>query len=261
MCLWGGGGEGRGLGGAHPPHLPNSKVHTPQNLSLHIFFFFFFCFLGPHQQHMEVPRLGIESELQPLAYARATATPDPSHVCDLHHSSRQRQILNPLSEPRDQTHNLMVPTQIHFCCATTGIPLSPLSNLPPGLCIENFFQMLLKSNSYSCFKAQVQWPTSTSCLRCPQSESGESLASSAPCTSYLEAAVRNACLPDTQKQEARNRPRSSPDGRGWTQGSERRGLDPPCRLRAVEPASLTRVCSQGHRLPAQNRGQETPEAL
>ena len=25
--------------------------------------FFFFCFLGPHPQHMEVPRLGAESEL------------------------------------------------------------------------------------------------------------------------------------------------------------------------------------------------------
>ena len=27
------------------------------------FFFFFFCPLGPHGRHMEVPRLGIESEL------------------------------------------------------------------------------------------------------------------------------------------------------------------------------------------------------
>ena len=30
----------------------------------------------------------------------------------LHHSSRQRQILNPLSKARDQTCNLMVPSQI-----------------------------------------------------------------------------------------------------------------------------------------------------
>ena len=28
---------------------------------------------------------------------------DPSHVCDLHHSSRQCQIFKPLSKPRDQT--------------------------------------------------------------------------------------------------------------------------------------------------------------
>ena len=33
-------------------------------------------------QHMKVPRLGVELELQLLAYAAATAMPDPSHVCD-----------------------------------------------------------------------------------------------------------------------------------------------------------------------------------
>ena len=41
---------------------------------------------------MEVPRLGVESELQPLAYATATATWYLSHICNLHHSSLQRQI-------------------------------------------------------------------------------------------------------------------------------------------------------------------------
>ena len=39
--------------------------------------FFFFVFLGPHPRHMEVPRLGVESELQLLAYTTATAMPDP----------------------------------------------------------------------------------------------------------------------------------------------------------------------------------------
>ena len=48
-----------------------------------------------------------------LAYATATAMWDLSRVCDLHHSSWQRQILNPLSKARDQNHNLMVPSQIH----------------------------------------------------------------------------------------------------------------------------------------------------
>ena len=61
---------------------------------------------------MEVPRLGVESELQLLAYTIATETPDPSRVCDLHRSSRQRQILNPLSEARDQTRILMVPSWV-----------------------------------------------------------------------------------------------------------------------------------------------------
>ena len=70
------------------------------------FFFFFFCFLGLSLSHMEVPRLKVESELQPPAYATATPT-DPSCICDLHHSSWQCQILNPLSEARDQAHILM----------------------------------------------------------------------------------------------------------------------------------------------------------
>ena len=38
-----------------------------------------------------------------LAYATATAMPDPNGICDLPHCSRQRRILNPLSEARDGT--------------------------------------------------------------------------------------------------------------------------------------------------------------
>ena len=64
---------------------------------------FVFAFLRPHLWHMEVSRLGVKSELQLLAYATATATQDLSCVCDLHHNSGQGQVLNPLSEARDQT--------------------------------------------------------------------------------------------------------------------------------------------------------------
>ena len=56
--------------------------------------------------HMEVPRLGVESELYPLAYTTATVMPDPSHVCDLHLSSQQRQVLNPLSKTGIQAASL-----------------------------------------------------------------------------------------------------------------------------------------------------------
>ena len=77
------------------------------------FILFFFAFLRPHSQPTEVPRLGVESELQLPASTRATATSDPSRVCDLRHSSRQRWILSPLSEAGDLTRNLMAPSQIH----------------------------------------------------------------------------------------------------------------------------------------------------
>ena len=53
-------------------------------------------------------------ELELLPYATATATSDPSLICDLHHSSQQCQILNPLSKARDQTFVLMDASQIHF---------------------------------------------------------------------------------------------------------------------------------------------------
>ena len=53
---------------------------------------------------MEVPRLGVELELQLLAYVTATAMLDLSHVCDLYNSSWQCRILNVLSRARGQTH-------------------------------------------------------------------------------------------------------------------------------------------------------------
>ena len=67
---------------------------------------------------MEVPNLGVKSELQLPAYTTAPAMQDPSHICN--HSSWQCQIFNPLSEARDQTHNLMVPSWICFHCAVNG---------------------------------------------------------------------------------------------------------------------------------------------
>ena len=70
----------------------------------------------------EVPGLGVELELQLPACTTATAMQDPSRICNLHPSSLQSQILNPLNEARDRTRNLMVPSQIHFHCATTGTP-------------------------------------------------------------------------------------------------------------------------------------------
>ena len=45
---------------------------------------------------MEVPRLGVKSEL----YTTATTRLDPSCICDPHHSSQQHHILNPLIEAR-----------------------------------------------------------------------------------------------------------------------------------------------------------------
>ena len=64
---------------------------------------------------MDIPRPGVQRELQLPAYTTVTAMQDPS-VCDLHHSSRQRRILNPPREARNRTCNLMVPGRICFHC-------------------------------------------------------------------------------------------------------------------------------------------------
>ena len=64
--------------------------------------------------HMEVPRLGGQSEMQLLAYGTATATQDPGHVCELCRRLRQRQNHNPLSKARDQTRILMDVSRIHY---------------------------------------------------------------------------------------------------------------------------------------------------
>ena len=64
---------------------------------------------------MEIPRLRAESELQLPAYTTATATWDPSCVCDLQRSSQQCWLLNPLSEARDGTHILMDISWVPYC--------------------------------------------------------------------------------------------------------------------------------------------------
>ena len=80
-------------------------------------------FLGPHPRHVNVPGLGVESELQLPAYTTATATPDPSHICNLCCSLWQSQTLNPLSEARDGTHVLMDTSWVLNPLSHQGTPL------------------------------------------------------------------------------------------------------------------------------------------
>ena len=59
---------------------------------------------------MEVSRLGVELELQLLAYG--TAMQDLSCICNLHCSLQQHQILNLPNKARDWTHILLDPSRI-----------------------------------------------------------------------------------------------------------------------------------------------------
>ena len=75
-------------------------------------FFVAVVFLGLHLWHMEVPRLGAESEVHPLAYATATAMPVWAASATYATGHGNAGAFNPLSEARDWTHVLMDTSQI-----------------------------------------------------------------------------------------------------------------------------------------------------
>ena len=103
-------------------HSHSRRTATPSSPFSFILFIFLFLLFRAAPAAYGGSQAGVESELQLPAYATATAIQDLSHVCDLHHSSRQHLILNPPSEARNQSLNLTVPSRIPFHCATMGTP-------------------------------------------------------------------------------------------------------------------------------------------
>ena len=61
-------GPGQTLCLGNLPAMKHTARLGPASENVLGFFSFLFCFLGPHPQDMEVPRLGVNSELQLLAY-------------------------------------------------------------------------------------------------------------------------------------------------------------------------------------------------
>ena len=112
-------------------------------------FFFFGYFLESHLQHIEVPRLGFKSELQLPASTTATATPDPSCVRNLHHTSWQSWTLNLLSKTRDQIHILTETWQVlnlmrhngNSPYKSQGMSLRPLLQRVPWASVEIRFPL------------------------------------------------------------------------------------------------------------------------
>ena len=104
---------------------PQSSFRWPKPQSTYFFFF-----LWPHLWQMEVLRLRVKEELATVVYTTAKATPDPSYICDLRLRLLQCQILNPLSEAREQTHIRRHSPYVWFLTywATTGTP--PFNILP-----------------------------------------------------------------------------------------------------------------------------------
>ena len=73
---------------------------------VNVFFFFLSFFRAEPAAYGSFQARG-QIRAQLPAYTIATATTDPSDICDLHHSSWQWQILNSLSGARDGIHVLM----------------------------------------------------------------------------------------------------------------------------------------------------------
>ena len=71
-------------------HFPSCwflvSYYCGQKGCMMILTFFFFFFFRVYLWHRKIPRLGVESELQLLAYATASAMQDLRHICGLHHS-------------------------------------------------------------------------------------------------------------------------------------------------------------------------------
>ena len=85
----------------HASWLATRRAESEKEDFKSILFFLFFLFMA-----IPVTNGSAQARGQ-IQRPTATATPDLSHICDLHHSSRQRRMLNPLSEARDRTCNLM----------------------------------------------------------------------------------------------------------------------------------------------------------
>ena len=94
-----------------PAILSMFWITNPSNFILLIYFF---IFLGPHLWYMEVPRLGVKSELQLPTYATATATAMQDQAVSSIYTAAHgnAMILNPLSKARDWAHILMDPSQV-----------------------------------------------------------------------------------------------------------------------------------------------------
>ena len=103
--------------------LSTSHFWEKKNNILNISNVFLFCFvllfrdaLEAHGSSQARGQIGAT----PAGLCHSHSNTGSSCICDLHRSSWQHWIPDPLSEARDQTCILMDISWIHLCCATTG---------------------------------------------------------------------------------------------------------------------------------------------
>ena len=108
---------------------------------------------------MEVPRLGVQSEMLLPAYATTTAMPDLRHICDLHHSSRQRQIPNPWARP-----GIKPKTSWFLVRFTSTDPRQELLFFFFFFCLKSILYPLQKT-SVDCFPSKSQSTSTQSSVK------------------------------------------------------------------------------------------------
>ena len=100
-----------------------SHVRNYDFISFLFSFSFFFCIFKaiPAEYGGSQARGLIGAVAAGLHHSRSHAGSEP-HLLPTPQLMATCQILNPLSEARDRTRNLMVPRRVRFRCATTGTP-------------------------------------------------------------------------------------------------------------------------------------------
>ena len=126
--------------------LPGSR---PRVTLFYLFVFFIFSRATPAAYRDSQARGPIRAIAASLHQRHSKR--DPNRICDLHHSSRPRRILNPLGEARHRTCNLMVPSQIHSPLSHDGnsprdtliYRIQPLSNIQTKQPLAPFWRAFL----------------------------------------------------------------------------------------------------------------------
>ena len=95
-----------------------------------IIYLFIFVFLELHPWHMEVPRLGAESELQLPAYVTAAAMQDSSCICNLLHSSGNTTSLTHWTRPGVEAVSSWILVRFITTRATTVPPTEITLKIP-----------------------------------------------------------------------------------------------------------------------------------
>ena len=95
-------------------HKDKEGDSTVREIVQHIWWIIFFCLLVISRADQMSNRISqARGRVIGVAttYTTTKGTQDPRDTFNLHHSWEDHWIINPLSKARDQTHNLIVPSQ------------------------------------------------------------------------------------------------------------------------------------------------------